>query len=275
MTKPIAPPPPIPRLRAPIWGRYRAASPQGAALKLAGLALAFVPLTAALSAGFIPAKTLADLPAAFAIIAICVTLFAAAATIAALTARRIYPHPRLGLCNTVTLFRAALIAALIAPLIVAGPPPDRAAWAITLIAALALALDGVDGWAARRSGLASNFGARFDMEVDAAFGLILSLLVWDSGKIGAWVIALGAMRYAFVVASWALPWLTAPLPARFSRKLVCVVQIGALIALIAPPVTGAPAVTLAIAATLALAWSFAVDTIWLAKNARKPDANRR
>jgi phosphatidylglycerophosphate synthase len=40
-----------------------------------------------------------------------------------------------------------------------------------------LALDGLDGWLARRFGLASAYGARFDMEVDGFLILVLALLV--------------------------------------------------------------------------------------------------
>ena len=39
-------------------------------------------------------------------------------------------------------------------------------------------LDLVDGWVARRTGTASPFGARFDLETDAALILVLSWLVW-------------------------------------------------------------------------------------------------
>ena len=50
-----------------------------------------------------------------------------------------------------------------------APPPGARSPAPPLL----LALDGLDGWAARRQGLVSAFGARFDMEVDAL--LILAL----------------------------------------------------------------------------------------------------
>ena len=137
------------------------------------------------------------------------------------------------------------------------------AWAAVAVATLALLLDGVDGIAAHRSGLASAFGARFDMEVDALLAMTLSLLALQAGKAGPWVLALGAMRYAFVVAAWIWPWLAAPLPERLRRKTVCVIQIGALIALIAPIVT--PPLSSGIAATVMalVAWSFAVDILWL------------
>lgn len=73
---------------------------------------------------------------------------------------RSYPHRALGLCNLVTLLRLALMSALVAPL-VSG---SGAQWGVLMVAAVALALDGVDGWLARRQHLVSQFGARFDME---------------------------------------------------------------------------------------------------------------
>ena len=59
-----------------------------------------------------------------------------------------------------------------------------------------------------------------------------------------------------------LPWLTGPLPERFSRKAVCVVQIAALIALMAPVVMPPVSTLIAAGATGALVWSFAVDAVW-------------
>ena len=35
-----------------------------------------------------------------------------------------------------------------------------------------------------------------------------------AGSVGAWVLRIGAMRYAFVAASWVLPWLRGALPPR-------------------------------------------------------------
>lgn len=177
---------------------------------------------------------------------------------------RHYPHPRFGACNTITLLRAGLGATLLTPLLLQGGSTDIAqSWAIVLVATLALSLDGVDGWLARRDGLSSTFGARFDMEVDAALAFILSLLALADGTVGPVVLVLGLMRYAFVGASWALPWLAAPLPDKMGRKVVCVIQIAALIVLQAPIVTGHLAMAIASGAAVALIWSFGRDILWL------------
>ena len=89
---------------------------------------------------------------------------------------------------------------------------------LVALTAVALVLDAVDGWVARRTGTASALGARFDMEVDAFLILVLSVYVAQS--VGAWVLAIGAARYAFVAAGWLLPWLRGPLPPRYWRKVV-------------------------------------------------------
>ena len=143
------------------------------------------------------------------------------------------PHQRFGAANAVTLARLALVV-LLAALI--GEELHAVGWPIVAIASVVLALDGVDGWAARRSGMESAFGARFDMETDSLLLLVLTLLAWQLQQAGAWIIAAGALRYLFVAAGWLWRWLERPLPPSRRRKTVCVVQIVAMIVCIAPPV---------------------------------------
>jgi phosphatidylglycerophosphate synthase len=176
-----------------------------------------------------------------------------------------YPHARLGACNRVTLVRGAIVACLAGATAAAalGAPP--VGWLPAAMALVALVLDGVDGALARASGLESAFGARFDMETDAALALVLALLAWLGGAAGAWVLALGGLRLVFVAAAALLPWLAAPLPPRAGRKTVCVIQIAALVVLVAPwPGTPVATVT-GLAALAALVWSFARDVHWLAR----------
>ena len=87
---------------------------------------------------------------------------------------------------------------------------------LVTLAAVALALDAVDGWVARRTGTATALGARFDGEVDAF--LILALSVYVAPAYGAWVLAIGAARYLFLAGEWLLPWMRAPLPPRRWRQ---------------------------------------------------------
>jgi phosphatidylglycerophosphate synthase len=169
--------------------------------------------------------------------------------------RRSFPHPTLGLCNVVTLARFVIVGALTAALVAGGGDPV----VVLALATVALALDGVDGWLARTHGRVSDFGARFDMEVDSAFALVLALHALASGTAGPLVLILGAMRYAFVAAALVLPWLGGPLPERFSRKAVCVIQIAALILIQWPGLPEAMSATIVLGAAGALVWSFGLD----------------
>ncbi|WP_347138274.1 CDP-alcohol phosphatidyltransferase family protein [Paracoccus sp. SSK6] len=173
--------------------------------------------------------------------------------------RRGYPHCRFGACNAVTLLRAALACSLLSPLI----GGQAAGWAVAGVAGIGLMLDGLDGHLARRSGLASRFGARFDMEVDAGLALVLSLHILAGTAVGAEILVLGLIRYGFVLAGLAWPWLRADLPDRRWRKAVCVLQIAVLILLQTPLPSRDGAIILARLAAGALIWSFAVDIRWL------------
>lgn len=176
-----------------------------------------------------------------------------------------WPHPVLGPANLVSLARGALACLLVAALVAPPAPGSGEAWALGAAAAVALLLDGVDGALARRSGLDGPWGARLDMEVDSAFAALLAVAVLRMGEAGPWVLALGFLRYGFLLATLSWTWLGAPLPESRRRKAVCVVQIGALVAILSPvldPPLAAPVAALAVAL---LVWSFAVDVLWLAR----------
>ncbi|MEM6635086.1 MAG: CDP-alcohol phosphatidyltransferase family protein [Pseudomonadota bacterium] len=175
-----------------------------------------------------------------------------------------YRHGDFGLCNSVTLLRAAIIAFLLGALF----DPAFSVWLFFALSSVAFALDGFDGWLARRSGLVSSFGARFDMETDAALAAVLALWILMGGTTGPDILVLGFARYVFVVAALALPALQRELPQAFRRKAICVFQIGTLMALVLPvtPPWIAPPLS-ALAAVLVL-MSFAVDTVWLVRRSK-------
>jgi phosphatidylglycerophosphate synthase len=119
----------------------------------------------------------------------------------------------------------------------------------------------VDGQVARRTGTATPLGARIDGEADAFLILVLSIAV--SRDYGDWVLVIGAARYAFLLAGWLIPWLRAPLPPRFWRKVVAAVQ-GVVLTVAASGVTSRLAGMIAVAvALLLLAESFGRDVVWL------------
>jgi len=128
---------------------------------------------------------------------------------------------RLGPADRVTLVRAAIagsVAALITDSMVRSAPVTL----LVVLTVVALVLDAIDGWVARRTRTASMFGARFDMEVDAFLIFVLSMYVARST--GAWVLLIGTARYAFVAGGWLLPWLRGTLPRRSWCKVVAATQ---------------------------------------------------
>ncbi|MFT4166517.1 MAG: CDP-alcohol phosphatidyltransferase family protein [Microlunatus sp.] len=182
---------------------------------------------------------------------------------------------RLGAANLVTLARVIGTCWVIGLTVQAwlGELSRTGLLLMILIGAGCLILDGVDGAVARRRGETSAFGARFDMETDAALLMSLSLAVPPLGVAGWWVLAIGLMRYLYVAASWVGPAglrsaLRRPLPYRYSRKVVAVIQGIALLAALALDATGLTAVapalpTLVLAVALAtLCWSFGRDVAW-------------
>lgn len=192
--------------------------------------------------------------------------YALYALVAAIVVTRLHghhPYPVFGAANLVTLARAALVCLLAA--LIAEPPAFRLALVVFTGSLVVLALDGLDGLLARSFKMASRFGARFDMETDAFLILVLSAHAWVAGKAGGWILLIGLMRYAFVVAGLALPFLADDLPPSWRRKLVCVFQIVVLTALALPFVTSPWSDALAAAALCALAWSFLADIGWLAR----------
>ena len=170
------------------------------------------------------------------------------------------PQQSLGPANRITLFRLMLVALLAGFL---GGQSSLIAWPAVGIALLVLLLDGVDGWLARRRHCASAFGARFDMETDALLTLLLSCLVWQLDKAGAWVLLSGLLRYLFAAAATLWPRLRYPLPPSRRRKAVCVLQVSSLL-LALLPLVGSP-ISDAVAGTglLLLCYSFTVDICWL------------
>ena len=167
---------------------------------------------------------------------------------------------RLGPADWVTLARATLAVGVAALVAASFQQPVPVTMLVSLTVG-ALALDAVDGWVARRTRTTARFGARFDAEVDAFLILILSVYVTHSA--GAWVLAIGAARYAFLAAGWLLPWMREQLPPRHWRKVVAATQ--GIVLTVAVAHVLPPAVTQAalVAALVLLAESFGRDVWWL------------
>jgi phosphatidylglycerophosphate synthase len=171
-----------------------------------------------------------------------------------------YRADRLGPADWVTVARATLaggVAALTADSF-GRPAPVRTLVALTVVA---LTLDAVDGWVARRTQTESTLGGLFDGEVDAFLILVLSVYVARSA--GPWVLATGVARYAFLVGGWLLPWMRRTLPPRYWRKVVAA-TVGVALTLAVPDVLPRFVTNALLAVSLGLlAESFGRDVGWL------------
>ena len=165
-----------------------------------------------------------------------------------------------GPANTVTLVRSAMVGG-VAAVVTTGFSRPIATTLVVPLAAVAIALDGVDGWVARRTDSATAVGARFDMEVDAF--LILVLSVHAARVLSPWVALIGAMRYLFLAAGALLPWLRDPLPPRYWRKVVAVVQGVSLTTVASDVLPRTWAAALSLGALGLLLESFGHDVWWL------------
>jgi phosphatidylglycerophosphate synthase len=128
---------------------------------------------------------------------------------------------RLGGANRVTLVRATLVAG-VAALVVQSMTTSVSRPLVVATSVVALVLDGVDGWLARRNGGVTRLGAVFDMETDAFLILVLSVYVAPAA--GWWVLAIGLARYSLLVAAQVWRWLASPTPPRPWAKVVAAVQ---------------------------------------------------
>src|SRR6266540_3639333 len=135
----------------------------------------------------------------------------------------------LGPADWVTLTRSTLVGG-VAALTVGSFDRTAPAAVLATLAVMALVLDGVDGQVARRTGT---------------------------------VTAIGAMRYAFVMATWVLPWMRGSLLPRYWRKVVASTQ-GVVLVFAVADVLPRPLAAAALAASLALLIeSFGRDVGWL------------
>lgn len=172
-----------------------------------------------------------------------------------------------GTADVVTLVRGVGVCFLagLALQALAGGLARHGVLTMIVMGALCLTLDGVDGRVARSRGEASAFGARFDVETDAAMLVVLSVAVAALGIAGWWVLAIGALRYGYVATSVVVPALRTPLPYRYSAKVIAVAQAVALLAALTLRLIHGEhwlTNTFLLAALASLCWSFGRSVIW-------------
>jgi phosphatidylglycerophosphate synthase len=182
--------------------------------------------------------------------------------------RRATRPNRFGPANRVTMGRSILVGFVAAFL---GSPgtTEQATWASS-VAFIALLLDGLDGWTARRTSSQSSYGAQFDMELDSLMMLILCGLAWTWDRAGMWVLFCGLARYGWMATALLTPWFRRPLNDSFRRKTACVIGVLGLIGAIGPWTSTTAPTMLAIIATATLAVSFGIDALWLFRHRTEP-----
>lgn len=233
---------------------------RGALIGILAVALSIVSVGAL-------AANLLHLSAAY--VAKALLLYSGGAAVILLALPGSHAFVRMGAANHVTVIRGALVALLAALAGEHGTP--AIATAAVVVATVEMVLDGVDGHLARRSGMASGFGARLDMETDAVFVAVLALLVWQFGKAGSWVLLSGLMRYLFAGVLALVPRLQRPVPSTFRGKTIAVLQMIALVVALSPVCGSVISARIAAAGLLTLALSFSLDFVWLLKQP-VPDA---
>jgi phosphatidylglycerophosphate synthase len=157
-----------------------------------------------------------------------------------------------GPANWLTLARVALTAGL-AP---AMEYLDRPAL-VAMIGAC-FALDSLDGWLARKTGTASALGADYDMESDAFLVMVLCMLLYTGGTLGAWALTAGLWRYGYAVIIVIAPS-AGEAPRSSPARYIYGVLAGSLIAAFAVPALAVPAVALG---TAAVSYSFGRSLWW-------------
>ncbi len=128
-----------------------------------------------------------------------------------------------GYANWVTIFRLAVL------LLIGFFYKDFENLTIAYVAVFALALDGVDGFLARKFKTTSSFGATLDGESDAFFVLLFSAIIYNLGYISVWILWVGILRYLYVLLCYILWGGVLGEPVSYFRKTMAVVIMAAIL----------------------------------------------
>lgn len=165
---------------------------------------------------------------------------------------RAFGAPGAWLPNAITFSRIAVTAwvAFMGKGLSGAPLAAMVAWIF--------ALDGLDGFIARKTGTMSRQGAHLDMEADAFLVLIVCMQHHLQGM-PSWVLLGGVLRYAYVVGISSLEAHGKEPRSRLARYAFGL-SLGGYVAAFLP--LGTPATLLAALSTLLLSWSFGRSFYW-------------
>jgi len=96
---------------------------------------------------------------------------------------------------------------------------------------LAIILDGVDGYIARKYNQSSKAGETLDMETDAFMVLLLSWIHYNNGTLAYWILIPGGLRYYYEIAFNFFPSREVKLP---TKKIRATIAVAFFVALLLP-----------------------------------------
>jgi hypothetical protein len=144
--------------------------------------------------------------------------------------------------------------------VAAAPPPEfppLMLWTLAALAATAAGVLMVEDWITEKIDAASPFSRRLGQQAYGLLVLSVAVLLWRSGKVDIWVIAIGAVHYILLILSLVLPALRRGSAAawRPHARFALGVALAAALAPIVPPilVTTLAAVALGLALAVAAA----------------------
>ena len=144
--------------------------------------------------------------------------------------------PGLGAANHATLLRGLLLAALTGFLF-SPRPGGLLAWLPGLLYTLAVAIDNLDGFLARRTNRLTRLGEKLDMSFDGLGVLVAVLLAVGYGQLPFWYLSVALARYVYLAVLWVLRRLGRPtydLPPSASRRGFAGLQMGFLAVMLWP-----------------------------------------
>jgi CDP-diacylglycerol--glycerol-3-phosphate 3-phosphatidyltransferase len=185
--------------------------------------------------------------------------------------------PGLGAANHATLLRGLLLAVLTGFLF-SPRPSGHLAWLPGLLYSLAVALDNLDGYLARRTQRSTRLGERLDMSFDGLGVLVAALLAIQYGQLPLWYLSVALARYIFLAVLWILRRLgklTYDLPPSASRRGFAGLQMGFLAVMLWPIFTPPGTFTAAIWFALPFLAGFGRDGLIASGVIRPQAADRR
>ena len=159
------------------------------------------------------------------------------------------PNKGFGAGNILTLIRVTLALVLMAK--------NDLSLALTAAAIMiALLSDGLDGWIARKSGMASPFGEVFDQESDALLFLAICLLLIEDRQVGLWILLPASYRYLFILFCRSIKPTEKAIQGTWVTRAIGITSVMALAICLAPIVTDQGVYWTASAVTVLLSLSF-------------------